>query len=110
MTRVICSQYAGFALSNISKVKIEGLAFVNCARLGSFGTHFTTYYGLHLQSVRTAEISDCTFQDSYGSALGVVDSHVVLRGNSFHDNCRMYSNQKCDKFSPKCYGGGAFVK
>ena len=71
------------ALSNIYKVKIKGLASVNCAKPGSFGTHFTTYYGLHLQSVQTAEIIDCTFQDSYSSALRVVDSHVVLRGTSF---------------------------
>ena len=109
LTRVVCSQYAGFALSNISKVKIDGLAFVTCGRSGSFGTHFTTYYGLHLQSVLMAKIIDCTFQDSYGTALGVEDSHVVLRGSNFYNNCRLCSNRKCGKFSPKCYGGGVFV-
>ena len=47
--------------------------FVDCTRSGdiqnAFGASFKTYYGLHLQSVQTAEIIVCTFQDSYGSAL-----------------------------------------
>ena len=34
-----------------------------------------------------AEIIDCTYQDSYGSALRVVDSRVVLRDNNFLNNC-----------------------
>ena len=115
-TRVRCSSYAGFAFSTIYKVRIDGLAFVSCARSGtaqnSYGTHSPTYYGLHLQSVQTAEIIDCTFQDSYGSALGVVDSHVVLRGNRFLNNCRLCSNERCRNYNfqgPICYGGGVFV-
>ena len=56
------------------------------------------------------QFSDCTFQDSYGSALAVVDSHVVLRGNnSFVNNCRLCSNKRCGGHNyqgPRCYGGG----
>ena len=89
-TRVICSFRVGFTFTEITEVRMNGLAFVACAKshVTQIGRHrFTTYYGLHLQSVHTAEIIDCTFQDSYGSALGVVDSHVVLRGCSFLRNC-----------------------
>ena len=94
-------------------VRIEGLAFVACARsavyLTPYGGQFPTYYGLHIQSVQTAEIIDCTFQDSYGSALGVVDSYVVLRGSRFLNNCRLCSEKSCEWF-PRCYGGGVFVQ
>ena len=104
--RIVCSSNVGITLRDISKVKIDGLAFLSCARKSSHPS--TTYYGLYLQSVQTAEIIDCTFQDSNGSALGVVDSHVVMKGNnSFLNNCRLCSNGRC--YSQECYGGGVFV-
>ena len=96
---------------------LDGLAFVACAaRRDTYSVihlyhTYTTYYGLHLQSVQTAEIIDCTFQDSYGTALGVVDSRVVLRENNFLNNCRLCSNGRCRYWrSPTCYGGGVFLK
>ena len=107
-------------------MSIDGLAFVSCATsdlvYGTYTTYYarsdlcgtlTTYYGLHLQSVQMAEINDCTFQDSYGSAVGVVDSRVVLRGNRFLNNCRLCSNGSCSGYNyqgPRCYGGGVFVQ
>ena len=107
-TRVICSINVGFMLTNITEMRINSIDLVSCARSQVGYFHETTYYGLYLQSVQMAEIIDCTFQDSYGSALGVVDSHVVLRGNnSFLNNCRMCSNGSCYQFS--CFGGGVFV-
>ena len=51
-SRVECSFTVGLAFRNITKVKVNGLAFVSCGRSQiSHGNHFTTYYGLHLQSV-----------------------------------------------------------
>ena len=97
-------------------MKVIGLAFASCGRSQishAHGTDFTTYYGLHLQSVQTAEIIDCTFQDSYGSALVVVDSHVVFRGNNdFLNNCRMCSSGNCDYWghrSSHSLEGGIYV-
>ena len=114
-TKVICGSLVGFIFSNISKLSIDGLAFAACASRRDIYIYrtYTTYYGLHLQSVQMAEIIDCTFQDSYGSALGVVDSHVVLRDNNFLNNCRLCSNGRCDGYKyqgPRCYGGGVFVQ
>ena len=113
-TSVVCDSRVGFTFSNISKLTIDGLAFVACARSSVIDT-VTTYYGLHLQSVPMAEIIDCTFQDSYGIALGMIaDSRVVLRGNnSFLNNCLLCSNGRCDDYAyqgPSCYGGGVFVQ
>ena len=116
LTKVECNSNVGFTLMNISVVRIEGLAFVGCARFGKVHTPYhnvyLTYYGLHFQSVQMAEIIDCTFQDSYGSALGVVDSQMVLKGSRFLNNCRLCSNESCiyDYQAPRCYGGGVFVQ
>ena len=120
-TRVVCNFHVGFAFNNISKLTIDGIAFVTCGRSSVVQVYSSlypdkTYYGLHLQSVQMAEIIDCTFQDSYGSALGVVDSRVVLRDNNFFNNCRLCSNGSCDGYNnyyyqgPKCFGGGVFVQ
>ena len=114
-TRVICNPNVGFTFSNIYRVSIDGLAFAACATrrdIYIYGT-YTTYYGLHLLSVQTAEFIDCTFQDSYGSALGVVDSRVVLRDNNFINNCWLCSNGSCSGYNyqgPRCYGGGIFAR
>ena len=114
-TRIVCDSRVGFAFSNIYKVKIDGLVFVSCStsgmvRVSGTSTRHTTYYGLHFQSVQMAEIIDCTLQDSYGSALAVVDSDVALKGNNFLNNCRLCSNGRCDYQSTICYGGGVFVQ
>ena len=114
-TRIVCSSHVGLTFNDISKVKIDGLAFVYCARshvvqVSNGDGSFTTYYGLYLQSVQTAEIIDCSFRESYGSALGVVDSHVVLTGNnSFLNNCRLCPTELCGSQGPKCYGGGVYA-
>ena len=110
-TRIICSSNVaiGFAFRYISNMIIDGLTFSSCARshvvpVRNGDASFTTNNGLYLQSIQTAEIIDCSFQDSYGSALGVEDSHVVLRGNNnFLNNCRLYS------YRDSRYGGGIFV-
>ena len=112
LTRVVCKPRVGFTFSNIHRMSIDGLAFVACARSSVINT-YTTYYGLHLQSVQTAEIIDCTFQDSYGTAVGVVDSRVILRDNNFFNNCRLCSNGRCYGYKyrgPRCFGGGVFVQ
>ena len=109
-TRIACSSNVGFTFRKTSDVKIDTLVFVSCAKFHVIQTgydYLTTYYGLHLRLVQRTEIIDCTFQDSYGSALGVVDSHVILRGsNSFLNNCKLCSNEGCYYRRLKCYGGG----
>ena len=120
-TRVVCDSHVGFAFSNIYRMSIDGLAFVSCARSGyRLDPHhiFITYYGLRLQSVPMAEIMDCTFQDSYGTALGILDSHVVLRDNNFLNNCLLCSNGSCSGYhsyllwnlDTSCNGSGVFVQ
>ena len=111
-TRVVCSPSVGLTFIDISEMRIDGLAFVSCARPHRvMNSYIRKYYGLYLQSVQTAEINDCTFQDSYVSALEVVNSHVVLRGNNkFMSNCRVCLNRWwAPHMIPKCNGGGVYA-
>ena len=86
-TRVVCSSDVGFTFRDISEVSIDGLVFVACARshvvqVVGLKDPFTTYYGVSLQSVHKIKITDCAFQESYGSTFGVVNSNLVLTGNN----------------------------
>ena len=129
--RVICNSSVGFTVKNyipvvrtdsfcvgltfmdISKMRINGLAFVSCTRPHMAQiSEILTYYGLFLQSVQMTEIINCTFQYSFGSALGVVDSHVGLRGNnSFLNNCWLCKlDGGCYPWGPNCYGGGVYTQ
>ena len=112
-TRVICSSNVGFAFRYISKVKVNGLAFISCARISrdpSLTHTYIPHYALYLESVLMTVIADCTFQDSYGSALVVIGSHVVLRGkNNFISNGRSCIRgghdrpTQCDCYGPPIY-------
>ena len=97
---------------------MNGLTFVLCSRsrmVQADNKHLLTYYGLYLKSIQMIEIVDCTFKNSTGSALGVVNSHVLLRGNNnfLHNNnnldCWTCSYGRCS-WSPTCFGGGVFAE
>ena len=100
-TSIVCSSHIGFTFRNISLVRIDGLAFVSCARSHQIRTiHHrfeTRYFGVYLEFVWMTEITNCTFQDSFGSALGVVASHVSFKGSTTFSN------------NSATYGGGVFA-
>ena len=117
-TRIVCSPNVGLTFRNISEMKIDGLTFVFCATshvdqigIGS-RTLSTTYYGLYIRSIQKTEIIDCTFRDSYGSALWIVESQVFfIKNNSFLRNCRLCSNGGCSYwFTHICEGGGVYAE
>ena len=105
-TQVMCGFAVGFSFANISKVRIDGLVFVSCAH------PFNDYhFGLYFELVQTTEVSNCTFQDSYGTALGVVHSNLVLKNvNWFLSNCRKCLRKGCDPDGyHSCLGGGIYA-
>ena len=119
-TRIVCGANVGLTFRNISEMKIDGLTFVSCARphvaqIGrgsSSSTLSSTYYGLYIRSIQKTEIIDCIFQDSYGSALWIVDSHIFfIKNNNFLRNCRLCSNGGCPYWNTHiCEGGGVFAE
>ena len=118
-TTVVCSSMVGFTFGDIWLLKIDGLTFVLCSRSQLVQVdnkkYLQTYYGMYLKSIQMIEIVDCTFRNSTGSALGVVNSHVLLRGNNnFLNNnsnveCWTCSYGRCS-WSPTCFGGGVFAE
>ena len=105
-TSIECSSHIGFTFRNISLVRIDSLAFSSCARSHQIRTTYgiphpfeTRYFGVYLEFVWMTEITNCTFQDSFGSALGVVASrHVSFKGSTtFSNNSATY------------YGGGVYA-
>ena len=112
-TSIVCSSYVGFTFRNITVVRIEGLVFASCGRNLQIRVPIyldqTIYnYGVYLELVRMTEITNCTFQDSFGGALAVDASHVALIGyNSFFNGCRKCSNRGCSRF---CFGGGVLAR
>ena len=116
-TRIVCSPNVGLTFRNITEMKIDDLAFISCARspvtqTGSgSNTLIPLFYGLYLRSVQNTEINDCTFQDSYGSALWVESSHVFfVKNNYFLGNCRLCLSVDCSYQNAHfCYGGGVFA-
>ena len=109
-------------------MRIDGIAFASCARSHQIWIHHrfeTRYFGVYLEFIRMTEITNCTFQDSFGSALGVVASHVSFKGSTtFSNNSAMYGcgvfadNSSVMNFqgsttfsnnSASLYGGGVFA-
>jgi len=101
-TMIVCRPYFGFAFSNISEVRITSLAFISCARkyqildLDNDDIHNISL-GVYLEMIQMTEIVNCKFQESFGTALGLFDSHVTFTGNNsfFNNNCTKCSDGGC---------------
>ena len=109
-TSIVCSSHIGFTFRNISLVRIDGLAFASCARSHQIQTILpqvdTLYFGVYLEFVRMTEITSCIFQDSFGSALGVVASHVGFKGSTtFSNNSARYGGGVCAVNSSVIFNG-----
>ena len=105
-TRIVCQGLVGFSFRNISHVKMHGLTINSCSK-GTAMFKFPTAYGLSVHSVLDTSISNCSFQDSGGTALGVFNSSLDLRGsNHFTGNCR-----SCGEYTESCFcrGGGIYT-
>ena len=114
-TRISCQGLVGFSFRNISHMAMRGLAIDSCGS-GAVGLDMEVYsnpysntttvtYGVSFESVLDTSISNCSFQDSAGTALGVLDSSLDMRGsNHFTGNCR-----RCGNYTCLCYGGGIYT-
>ena len=92
-SRIRCEPGVGFAFSNILYVRIQCLVFISCGVHRIVGMEsvihdppvvITRMFALFMDSVRQIEITNSTFEDNLGSALGVNNSRLTLNGyNSF---------------------------
>ena len=91
--RIVCTLQAGSALilHNVSNAKFALLDFVSC------GVQGYPFSAMLLNQVYTFQLTNCSFQNSRSTALYVLNSTVVLAGNSFTNNSAQY------------YSGGAIL-
>ena len=109
--KVACKGFVGLLFRNISHLTMNSLTFDSCGKdsvqyiqLG-LNYKYQTAYGISIYSGGDTNITNCSFQDSIGTALGVFHSSLDLRGsNSFINNCRRCSSKSC-----KCFGGGIYA-
>ena len=107
--KVMCKGYVGIKFRNISHLTLHSLAFTSCGKKEyiqfSSSFKYQTAYGISIYSGEDTNITNCSFQDSIGTALGVFHSSLELRGNnSFINNCKRCSNRSCI-----CFGGGIYA-
>ena len=102
-TRIVCQGLVGFSFTNISHVTMYGLTINSCGK-GAVVDGSPTTYGVSVRSVLDTSITDCSFQDSVGTALEVLDSSLDMRGsNHFTSNCRRCFERN---YTCLCFGGG----
>ena len=97
---VVCNEPVGLKFTNTVNFKIHYLAFINCSRNSS--VPLVSNYALLLQSSRCAELVDCSFHDNLGTALVVINTTVILAGNS------EFTHEHCTG-SNSCVGGGGIT-
>ena len=106
---VVCQGLVGFMFRNVSHVALQGLTFNSCGKRVVAYTDYITTYGLSVYIGQYVEISNCSFQDSVGTAMGVFYSSLRLRGsNSFTNNCRECS--RGNYTHTQVLGGGIYTK
>ena len=110
---ITCMGLVGFTFRNTSNVTVHGLTFNSCGKKATGYcssceyTQYLTAYGMSIDLGKNLEISNCSFQDSIGTALGVFYSRLDLKGsNSFVNNCRGCPNRN---YACTCLGGGMFT-
>ena len=113
-TRIKCEKNIGFTFSNILYIRIHHLVFTSCGIHRIVGIDDVIYdppraitqmFGLVMDSILQIDITNSTFENNTGTALGVNNSRLTLDGdNSFFGNCRSCSNIS----SCSCRGGGLY--
>ena len=112
-TEVLCKDDVGIAFEIVSELTIDGLMFTSCGTrllseyastylhdlsvltVESYENARTYLCGLFVFSVQHTMIKNCTFQNSSGTALAVVNSSAVLGNTSFLGNCKKQSVYSC---------------
>ena len=96
---IVHNTLVGFSFTSVAEFKMHSLAFTSYS--WNDGILPGGNYALHLQSIQNAELVNCSFHDNIGTALVVIDTNIILSGNSdfIHNHCE----------STFCVGSGGIV-
>ena len=106
-----CEKNIGFTFSNMRYIRIHYLVFTSCGTHRSVGMRndplsaISQMFALFMNSILQIDITNSTFENNTGTALGVHNSRLMLDGNnSFIGNFR-----SCVSISSySCQGGGLY--
>ena len=81
---VVCSGSVGLSFTSMVEFKIDSLAFTSCSRKFAMFVNYPTtiQVALYLQSTQDAELVNCSFHDSLGTALRLDNTSISLAGNT----------------------------
>ena len=94
---IVCNGPVGLSFTRMVDLKVHFLSFTSCSRDFSDPSK----YALLLDMVELAELVNCFFHDNHGTALVVMNTNVILTGNT--DFTRNY----CE--DDYCVGGGGIA-
>ena len=112
---VKCEENVGFMFSNILYIRIHHIVFISCGIQRSVGIDDVIYdpprvitqmFGLFMDSILQIDITNSSFENNTGTALGVNNSRLTLDGNNTFllGNCKCSSIKRCN-----CRGGGLYA-
>ena len=96
---VVCNGVVGLSFTNMVDFKVHSLAFTACSR--DFSDPLASKYALLLDMVELAELVNCSFHDNLGTALVVMNSNIILAGNT------TFTCNHCE--DDYCVGGGGIA-
>ena len=108
-----CEENVGFTFFNILHIRIHHLVFTSCGIYRAVGIDDVIYdpprvitqkFALFMDSILQIDITNSSFENNTGTALGVNNSRLTLDGNnSFIGNCNV------NAILSKCQGGGLYA-
>ena len=102
---VVCSGSVGLSFMTMVDFKTHSLTFTSCGRsFNKYGLRFDKYT-LLLDSIKYAELVNCTFHENLGTALAVHHTSITVAENN------KFTHNHCDKRSipNSCVGGVALL-
>ena len=96
---VVCNGVVGLSFTNMVDFKVHSLAFTACSR--DFSDPLASKYALLLDMVELAEQVNCSFHDNLGTALVVMNTNIILAGNTD------FTCNHCE--DDYCVGGGGIA-
>ena len=96
---IVCNGVVGFSFTSMVDLKVHSLLFASCSR--DFSDPLASKYALLFDLIELAELVNCSFCDNHGTALVVMNTTLVLTGNT------TFTRNHCE--DDYCVGGGGIA-
>ena len=94
---IVCNGPVGFSFTSMVDLKVHFLSFASCSRDFSDPSKYALLFDL----IELAELVNCSFHDNLGTALVVMNTTLILAGNT------TFTHNHCE--DDYCVGGGGIA-